>query len=442
MKIKLVILLALGLSLGLFGTSCDTFENPNAASEDQVLTTVDGLFALAIGMKREYQINSYDEVVRASGTSAREFGVVVGFTSPLDLEEGGLRVTSENAIVGRIWESSYRIMGMAEDLIASTDIVGDDATRNAFLATGHLFKAITLGSLYMFWESFPSSADPSGMGEFIPRRDALGEAIASLEAGISALGGADVPAGFQSTVFGTSNFDLGAVLQAYLARCNGFLGNDSGAITAADQALSQASTISEWSYETAGGNFDPMWDETTDEPATYKPLDNFGLDPAEYVVPPEDGRIAFYLEPGDEIGLESRLPVEIMRGFYDEPAKATPVYLPGEMYLIKAEAQARSGDLGGAVSSLNMVREKTVDPFGVAAGLGPYDGAMTEGAVLEDVYRHRRVELFLTGMSLEDSRRFGRPLQSSTPDFDSYDRNLDFYPVPQEEVDNNSNAPR
>ncbi len=441
MKPTTIYIVALGLLFSLVGTSCDSFDNPNAATESQVLTTVDGLTALAVGMKREYQVNTLDVVIRSSGLSAREFGVVVGFTNPQDLEAGGTNVRSDNGITGGIWRNSYRIMGMAEDIIASSGVVPEVETRNAFIATGHLFKAMSLGNLYMFWPAYPDEVLSGGDDLFTDREEALKTAISSLETGLSALGGGAVPADFQTKVLGTPNFDLGATLNAFLARYNGFLGNHQAAIAAADRAISGASTVSEWSYEATGGNVNPMFEQTTEEPATYKPLDNFGLDTLDYIVPDEDGRKAFYMSPGDEIGESSRLPVEVMHGFYDERTEPIPVYLPGEMYLIKAEAQARSNDLGGAVASLNMVRTKTDDPWGVNAGLPPYDGPSTQEAILTDIHRNRRVELFLIGTSLEDSRRFDLPIQANPPDFDSYDRNRNFYPYPENERSNNPNTP-
>ena len=440
MRRKTILAVAFGLSISVLGTSCDSFENPNAASEDQVVNTLDGLQALAIGMKREYQINSLDEFIRASGLSARELGVVLGFTNPQDLEAGGSNLRADNGIPVTIWATSFRVLGMADAIIENApNVISDAPTRNAFLATGYLFRAIALGNLYMFWESYPTAASSDGKGEFVPRATALQGAIADLEAGLSALGGADPPAGFRTAVFGTNSFDLRAVLEAHLARYNGFLGNHAAAIAAANRALSGATTISQWSYEATNPN--QMWVQTNLEPATYRPLDNFGFDSTAYVVPDEDGRKAFFLVPSDAIGESSRLPVETMAGFFRDQADPIPVYLPGEMYLIRAEAEARSGNLAGATVSINMVREKTDDPWGVNAGLGPYDGPQTAEALLTEIYRNRRVELFLTGLSLEDSRRFGRPIQPSPPDFNSYDRNRNFYPFPQTERDNNPNTP-
>jgi tetratricopeptide (TPR) repeat protein len=303
---------------------------------------------------------------------------------------------------------------------------------------GHLFKGIALGNLYMFWQSFPDAVSPAGTASFTDREAALEIAVANLETGRSVLG--TVPADFQSNVLGTSNFDLQAVLNAYLARYYSFLGEHDSAVTAADRALS-SSKISEWTFETSGGNNNPMFLETVEEPATYKPLDNFGIDPDEYEVPESDGRKAFFLSPSDQQGESSRLPVEAMLGFFAERTSPIPVFLPGEMHLIKAEAYARSDDFGPAISALNAVRTKTDDPWGVNAGLPAYDGPSTRDAILNDVYLNRRVELFLIGTSLEDSRRFARPIQSSPPDFESFDRNRNFYPYPDNERANNPNTP-
>lgn len=441
MRRSTIFTIAFGLLISVFGTACDSFENPNAASEDQVVNTVAGLQALAIGMKREYQINSLDVVIRASGLSARELGVVLGFTNPQDLEAGGANVRADNGIPIAIWASSYRVLASAEAIIDNApSVVGNAPTRNAFVATGHLFRAIALGNLYMFWQSFPTEVSSNGEGEFVARAQALQVAIEGLQAGLSALGGADPPAAYQNAVLG-ANFHLRSVLEAYLARYNSFLGNHAAAIAAADRALAAAATVSQWSHEATGGNNNQMFVETTQEPATYRPIDNFGIDPDEFVVPDEDGRKAFFLEPADIIGESSRLPLEVMRGFYDENTEPIPVFLPGEMHLIKAEAQARQGSLGPAVASLNAVRQKINDPWGVNAGLGAYSGPETAEAVLNDIYLNRRIELFLTGLSLEDSRRFNRPIQPSPPDFDSFDRNRNFYPFPQTERDNNPNTP-
>ncbi|MEM1128467.1 MAG: RagB/SusD family nutrient uptake outer membrane protein [Bacteroidota bacterium] len=422
--------------------ACDlSFDNPNAAGESEVLSTPDGLRALAVGMRRTYAVTTYNAVVRTSGLTAREFAVVVGFTNPQEIELGGDVLPPENGILGTLWSSNYRVMDMAEQLIANVEVFSDPATQASFRAYGHLFKAMALGNLAQFYEQYPISIDPNGDATFESRERGLQEAVSLLEAALGVLSGQTVPTSFQRSVLGTDDFDLVQTLNAYLARYQNMLGNQAEAISAAQAALADPSAVSVFVYEAGNGNENPLFLQTTEEPATLRPLDNFGFDPAEFVVPFEDGRLAFYLESRDEIGESSRLPVETMRGFYDTIDEPIPLYLPGEMLLIQAEAQARQGNLGAAVDLLNQVRTKTDDPFGVNAGLPAYDGAQTPEAVLEDIYRNRRVELFLTGLSLEDSRRFARPAPPSPPTFDSFNRNRNFYPYPEEERDNNPNVP-
>ena len=125
--------------------------------------------------------------------------------------------------------------------------------------------------------------------------------------------------------------------------------------------------------------------------------------------------------------------------FWDAPDKAIPVYVPGEMILIRAEALARKGMIGDAISALNEVLTKQPgdDAYGIGAGLASYSGAETEEAVLEAIYANRCTELMMSGLRLEDSRRFGRP----GPNTDNEERNRNFYPYPDSERANNSNTP-
>ncbi len=127
------------------------------------------------------------------------------------------------------------------------------------------------------------------------------------------------------------------------------------------------------------------------------------------------------------------------KGFFDNATKAIPVYLPGEMLLIKAEALARKNMLPEAVAELDKVLTKTPanDAFGLGAGLVGYSGAMTQQAILDAIYANRCMEMLMSGMRLEDSRRFGRP----APNDPNEERNRNFYPYPFSERDNNPNTP-
>ncbi|NNE34915.1 MAG: RagB/SusD family nutrient uptake outer membrane protein [Rhodothermales bacterium] len=434
------------LLLALVMASCDTtFENPNAASEDQVVSTVDGLQALAIGMRRTHSISFLSPMIRSSALTTREFAVVVGFTNPQEIELGGSALPEENGILTSIWSNAYRVMGMAQQIIDNANVVNEPATRGAYLATGYLFRAMALGNLAQFYESLPITVDEAGEAEFRPRTEAVAEAVRLLTEGLAAVP-ATVPDVFKSDVLGSSDFDLRQCLNAHLARYQLVLGNTGAAITAANAVVGggHANVRSAFMYDSGNSNENPLYIQTTLEPATYRPVDNFGFDPAQFVVNPADGRVAFYLEPRDEIGETSRIPVETMKGFFDVVDEPIPVFVPGEMYLTLAEAYARQGELGNAVTNLDRVLTKTDDPFGINAGLPAYSGAVTQADVLLAIYRHRRIETFLGGTSLEDSRRFNRPAPPnlSPPDaYLSFERNRNYYPYPRTERDNNPNTP-
>ena len=77
-----------------------------------------------------------------------------------------------------------------------------------------------------------------------------------------------------------------------------------------------------------------------------------------------DGRVPFYTSINATISPRFRI-----NGFGAAAATAFPVYLPGEMILIKAEAYARAAtpDLANALIELNKVVTKNNDIFGVNA---------------------------------------------------------------------------
>lgn len=91
-------------------------------------------------------------------------------------------------------------------------------------------------------------------------------------------------------------------------------------------------------------------------------------------------------------------------------------------------------DLTAAVSELNVVLQKTAgaDAWGIGANLPAYSGGTTANEILDEIYKQRCIELFLSGLRLEDSRRFARPAS---------ERGRDFMPYPFIERDNNSSTP-
>ena len=209
------------------------------------------------------------------------------------------------------------------------------------------------------------------------------------------------------------------------------LGNYDAAIQAADAV--DLSVKYTWEYDAAIPNPLAFWFGSQNVAQARDT--NFALPPG--LAPDEnDERVPFYVT-AEDFNVPS--PNYQILGFFDDNLKQIPVFLPGEMLLIKAEAHARNGELSDAVGELDKVLTKTAaqDAFGVGANLPAYAGPLEQDAILDEIYRNRRIELYVSGLGLEDSRRFQRP----GPNDANPERNKDYYPYPNAERDNNENTP-
>ena len=199
------------------------------------------------------------------------------------------------------------------------------------------------------------------------------------------------------------------------------------------QALASANAVdltkkSTFNYDALSLN--PLYEIATSTNNVVQPKDStLGLQPVALEPSLSDKRIAFYTTLNTSI-----LPRYRINGFGAAATTAFPIYLPGEMTLIKAECYARVPDLVNGLIELNKIVTKTPasDPFGVGADLPPLIGPFTQAQLLEQIYKHRCIELFMSGLKLEDMRRFGRP---------NSERRRNLMPYPLRERDNNPNTP-
>jgi hypothetical protein len=221
--------------------------------------------------------------------------------------------------------------------------------------------------------------------------------------------------------------DYANTINALLARYALIAGNFDKALTAANAVTISTSVKSVMNHDDASQNalfFSSFAARNNTEPADIL----FSL-PAGSQTPSNDTRIPFFFNQtaGKNKGNAS---------FFVANTTAVPIYRPGEVTLIKAEANVRktSQDLAAAVVELNKVLTKTPsqDALGIGASQPVYAGAVTQAAILDEIYKQRCVELYLSGLRLEDSRRFGRP---------ATERGRDFLPYPFSERDNNPNTP-
>ncbi|MFT4031095.1 MAG: RagB/SusD family nutrient uptake outer membrane protein [Siphonobacter sp.] len=426
-SIRLLILVA---AWSVTGCKMD-ITNPNGPTDAQVLTTRDGMITLSIGMRQFYSTSALESLLLAPGATTREIKGITTFTNVLEIEAGGTALPTNNANVLNYWLRMYRVMGMAEDLMANapTVLVNDVAMQNGIVAHANLFKAMALGGLAMAFEQLPLQTDKSGQATFSDRKAALTEAIQLLDNAAALVKTSPPSASFISSVTG-SDFDLVNTIHAYQARYNLWAGNYAAAIEAANAV--DLSAKSQFVYSTQSAN--PIYQQIQIS-ANFAPRANFGL-PAS-LVEPDDQRLAFYLTTPDKVVDGETL--KTLKGFFSAIDTPIPVYMPDEIRLIRAEAIVRSnGDLASAVSDINAVRtQQSGDIFGVNAGLSAYSGAVTSDALLLEIYKQRGAELFLSGQRLEDSRRFNRP----APPTYMTERTRNFYPYPDQERLTNPNTP-
>jgi len=424
---KKVIYLLSGLVI-FAGAGCKkNYINPNAPTQEQVFNSADGMTRVIVGIKQRFTVNtlgaaSIYQAVSASGLSTKEVAVQnAGNADLAQLEIGGTNVAPNNGVIATLWATTNIVNSEAQKLIDNSVNVGDVNVRNAIKIYGELYKAMCLGTLAQFFEKLPINIGVNAA--YSTRVEALTKAVQLLDDASTLLGTTTVPATFTSAV--GAEIDLKNILLALSARYNNMLGNNDAAIAKA--AAVDLTKKSVFFYNNTNPN--PVYRSGLISNNVYGIKTNFGL--AALLLPNAvDKRIAFYLTKNAGDG---------GAGFYNNDATPVPIYLPGEMLLIQAEAYVRKNDFVNAKIFLDKVLTKTPaqDIFGVGADLPPYAGPLDQASLLLEIYKNRCIELYLSGMKLEDSRRFNRPGPGSTIP----ERTRNYYPYPQQERDGNPNTP-
>lgn len=415
------------LSTLLIGAGCKKeYRNPNAPTQEDVFSSTDGMTRVIVGIKNRFAVNSLGaasiyQAISASGLSTKELFVQnAGNADLAQLENGGNNLAPNNGVIGSLWATTNIVNSEAQKLISGSANVGDINLKNAIRIYGHLYKAMALGTMAAFWEKVPvNNGENAAYGT---RVEALTQAVQLLDQASALLASTTIPASFTSAV--GAEIDLKNTLLALSARYNMMLLNNDAAIAKASAVdLTKKSTFF---YNNVNPN--PVFRSGVTTANVYGIKADFGLSG---VLLPDanDKRRTFHLVKNAANG----------SGFFQNDATSIPIYQPGEMLLILAEANARKSQFNTAKTFLDQVLQKTAaqDAFGVGAELPAYPGPLTQTDLLQEIYKNRCVELFLSGMKLEDSRRFNRPGPGAT----GAERTRNFYPYPQQERDGNTNTP-
>ena len=423
-------IMAIGLLIAT--SSCDTeYLDPNSTLEPDVVNNTDNLVRLINGVQQRWSTERTGIIyttTNISGLNTEELRLLnPGNLGENEILLGGDDVSGSNELLINLWTNAMLTRKEATTVIDAADDISESASVSGSLkAYGLFYRALAHGTLIQFFESIPLEIIENALFEDRSTvlqnvLNDLTEAKGYIDAGLDSTTTADI----------FTSVDIENSVNALLARYNLMAGNYDAAITAANNVdLSVSST---WSYDASIPNPLAFW--FSSQNVTQAKDLTFGL-PAELLPEENDERIPFYITADD---LEAEIPDFQVVGFWNDNLDEIPVYLPGEVILIKDEAYARSNELTNAVSELNAVLTKTADSdiYGVGANLPAYSGPIEQDAILDEIYKNRRVELYLSGLSLEDSRRFKRP---GPTDADA-ERNRNYYPYPNSERDNNTNTP-
>src|SRR5688500_4365248 len=398
--------------------------NPNQPTEEAVITDLNGVLAVAVGMQQQFA-QAIDDYMVTNSLVTDEWGTrtasLIAYQSLLT----GVNFDDSYLVVYTPWERSYAVIKSANTVLTGADQLGvGTALRAGTVADARLFKAMAFGMLIQQYEEVPVVVTTEGS---VPQpravvMDTILTLLESARAEIAGVSDADL-AGFRTRVAGTG-FDLRATIDAMLARYYLIAGRYNDAIAAANRVSPTAMSVLSF-------------------PApTRNPVENLSLQLVyvaglnSFVTQAEAGdrRPDYWLNTTSP-GPAANPPDTVLRFLrkYSTPNEPFPLFLPDEMKLIKAEAYARTNQLVEALALVNEVRTQTSSTVDEpVAGLPPVV-LVTHAQILAEIARQRRYELYEQGLRWEDTRRFGTAL-TTTP-------TLPWLPIPQQECDVNPANP-
>lgn len=407
------------LAAAVFATGCDLdLLNPNALTQEEVLSDADGIIALAVGMQDRYASN-IDVYVQAPALVTDEWGTkslaLLAWTSLLTGENFDRSYTST---VEAPWAASYQVIKAADNLIeAAPQAELGPSFRAALTALGHLYRGMALGQLYLHFESAVLAVDtdnPPAVG----RDQVLQEALAALESARNTWAQTDPAelAGFNNRVV-NAEFDVGATIDAMLARYHLFAGEWQQALDAAERV--DPTVLSLWEYFPPDEN--PIFDLSFD--AQYVA----GLQSWADMAEEGDQRVDFWVDLDADAPQSNTDTALVELRQYSSTTDPFPVYLPDEMTLIRAEAHARLGNLATARELVNEVRTQCESAVEEPVACLPELSAEeldTEAELLAQIAYERRYELYMQGLRWEDMRRLDVIPNTYT---------MEFLPIPLQE---------
>ncbi|PAP77566.1 RagB/SusD family nutrient uptake outer membrane protein [Rubrivirga marina] len=430
---------ALAVALGLLAPSlagCDLVglddrPNPNGPALDDIIDnpTEAALANVAVGVEASSRLGLGTYLVDV-GVLGREYWRVSPsdprFTQDL-LGFAQSTLDNNTFYITTPWASRYTVIRNANTMLVALEAnetlsAAEKSAARGFAKTWIAYQyLLNLNLTYengiRFIEPGADEAGPIvGYDESLDRIAALfDDAADDLEAGSSFFFDVSIGQGIPNSVDGYLQ-----VNRALAARVDAYREDWGGVLDALDDSFVDASrplTIGAYhTFSTSAGDITNPF---------FFPLDGGGdgvLAHPTFVTDIADGddRIAKVAERTASRtfdGLTSSYDVDV----YDSPTTPIPIVRNAELLLLRAEANAQLGNTGPAVAALDVIR--------TAAGLAPYSGGTGTDALVDEVLRQRRYELFAEGHRWIDLRRYGRlgTLPIDRANDDVFDR----FPIPE-----------
>lgn len=394
-----------------------------------MFTSTQAVTAVAVGLQRIYssgRSGTMYSLVTANGFSTNELLLRnQGNIPELQLSTGGGSVDGTNSILGNLWTNSNKVIFDANRVIAYAKTMDDKAYASGLIGYATIFKALAMSNMSMCWTGVPDTTGTLNTSvSFVDRVAGFNKAIGWIDEALAAISANGPSSAFLNNI--PAGMDISNTLLALKARFALFTGKYDLALSTA-QSVTRKAVL--FRYDPTFPN--PIWETATSTNNVFQVIDSsmglpVGLQPDE-----NDKRVDFYMIDT----FRTTTPKFRIKGYFQTNTSPIPVYTSGEMTLIKAEAYARRNDLANGLTELNKVvtKKPSEDTLGVGADLPPITGPLSQEALLNAIYKNRCIELYMSGLKLEDMRRFNRPLT---------ERKRNFYPYPFAERDNNPNTPK
>jgi starch-binding outer membrane protein, SusD/RagB family len=412
---------ALAGTLVLAGCDMD-LTDPNNPNREDVVTNVAGLRELAVGLQAVWGDELVDPVY-ITGLVTDEVGAIVPAFESYRLVDAGLPVDNNLGPSTETWAGMYRVVGVANELLASVPQVPmDPALASGMVALAQLYKAMAFGGLLQTYERIPLDVGLHNQHPaFASRAEGFAEVLRLLNAARQQIQSTPPSAAFNDQVL-APGFHLANTIDAMIARYSLIAGDLPGAEAAALRV--DLGVLSEHRFTVPDPN--PIWVMFYGSGNAYalRAKQRFRLQ-----AQAGDQRVGYWVTAAAIAGETGPLD-HVSR--YQARDRSFPVYLPDEMRLIRAEVHARRGELLPALALVNQVRTPCSSPLNEpVACLPPLTllDVPTQQAMLDQILLEREYELYLQGVRWSDLRRFGKPVK------------YQFMMVPRTECDRNNNAP-